>query len=321
MEPTLTAQPTAEHAARLVEQALGRPVRAAIRFTTGFANYVFDVSLADGDAVVARLAATRGGLDGAAYWLVRLRALGVAVPRVLLADTTAAWTPFPGLVLERLPGSDLGHVLETLSGAQRGEIAAAVVAAQRAVHSLPLGDGYGYVAHPAGPYPHRTWGGVVGASLARSRDRIARAGVFSVSAVDRLEALLPRWDRYLAAIRPVAFLDDTTTKNVLVHDGRFSGIVDVDVVCYGDPLWTVALTRMALLSGDHALDYVDAWIDLLDLSDQQQRALDFYTTAFCADFMSEIGQTFNRAEALAADQARVARLNRLFADLTARLQV
>lgn len=314
-------QPTTDHAARLVEYALGRPVRTVTRFATGMANFVFDVTLMDGEAVVARLAALRGGLDGAAYWLARLRPLGVPVPRVLLADLAATVTPFPGLVLERLPGSDLGHVLPTLNAAQRKDIAAAVVAAQRIVHGLPPGAGYGYVAHAEGPFPHRAWGDVVAASLARSRDRIAHAGVFPVSAVDTLAALLPRWERYLASVHAVAFLDDTTTKNVLVHDGRFSGIVDVDVVCYGDPLWTVALTRMALLSGGHDLDYVHDWIDLLDLSTDQHRALDLYTAAFCVDFMGEIGQVFNRAAPMAVDEAGAARLNRIYTRLMVPLQV
>ena len=44
----------------------------------------------------------------------------------------------------------------------------------------------------------------------------------------------------LEAVPPLPFLDDLTTKNVLVDGGRLSGVVDVDVVCFGDPLATPA---------------------------------------------------------------------------------
>ena len=40
----------------------------------------------------------------------------------------------------------------------------------------------------------------------------------------------------LDALSPVPFLHDTTTKNVIVTpEGSFSGIVDVDDLCFGDP--------------------------------------------------------------------------------------
>ena len=46
---------------------------------------------------------------------------------------------------------------------------------------------------------------------------------------------------------PIPFLHDTTTKNVIVTpEGAFSGIVDVDDLCFGDPRYVVALTLPSL---------------------------------------------------------------------------
>lgn len=47
-------------------------------------------------------------------------------------------------------------------------------------------------------------------------------------------------------MRATAFLDDLTTKNVLVEQGTLSGIIDVDFVCYGDPLLTVGATLASI---------------------------------------------------------------------------
>ena len=45
------------------------------------------------------------------------------------------------------------------------------------------------------------------------------------------------------SIPPTPFLHDATTKNVLVTaKGAFSGIVDVDDLCFGDPRYPAALT-------------------------------------------------------------------------------
>jgi aminoglycoside phosphotransferase (APT) family kinase protein len=53
----------------------------------------------------------------------------------------------------------------------------------------------------------------------------------------------------LDSLPPIPFLHDTTTKNVIVTPGgTFSGIVDVDDLCFGDPRYVVALTLASTLN-------------------------------------------------------------------------
>lgn len=33
---------------------------------------------------------------------------------------------------------------------------------------------------------------------------------------------------YFARVEPVAYLDDISTKNLLIHEGRVSGVIDID---------------------------------------------------------------------------------------------
>ena len=120
----------------------------------------------------------------------------------------------------------------------------------------------------------------------------------------RLDALRPALDR----IESTPFLDDTTTKNVLVAEGRLSGIVDVDELCYGDPLLTLGLTRMSLQHAGHDLTYVDAWAEALEATAEARERIRFYAAVFGVGFLAELGQRFNRAETPAIDQATVARL-------------
>ena len=62
-------------------------------------------------------------------------------------------------------------------------------------------------------------------------------------------AIMSKAQVELDALPPTPFLHDTTTKNVIVTPaGSFSGIVDVDDLCFGDPRYAVALTSAALLA-------------------------------------------------------------------------
>jgi aminoglycoside phosphotransferase (APT) family kinase protein len=139
----------------------------------------------------------------------------------------------------------------------------------------------------------------------------------SVAHVERVRQRVLEIADDLCSVAPVAFLDDTTTKNVIVHDGALSGVVDTDLVCFGDPLFTLALTRLALLAHAMDSDYADHWRDLLALDAVRQRALMVYTAVFCVGFMSEIGQRFNRDEPPPIDHAYLRRLEHILDDLLA----
>jgi hypothetical protein len=293
-------------------------VREVERFPLGLAHFVYEVRLASGRALVVRIGAPGSAevFAAAARWSARLRPIGVPLPELFAAGTAEG---LPYLVLERLPGADLGLVYPTLSADEKRGLARRVAEIQACVGALPEGRGFGWVLDPAGPFAFATWSDVLRGSLARSRRRIERAGLVSGDPVGAVERAAAGLADYFASVRPRAFLDDTTTKNVIVERGRLSGIVDVDVVCYGDPIFPVALTRTALLNEGFALDYTDAWCEALRLSSAQERALRLYTALFCADFLAEIGGRFNRAEAIAFEPERVERLRSALAGQLAEL--
>ena len=248
------ADPTPEDAATIAADVLGARAATVARFPTGRAHFVYDAQLVDGRRVVIRIS-RRDDLEaarGALYWSSLLRPKGVPLPALLHSDLSLTRHAFPVLVLERLPGDDLGIVYERLGRRELRALAERLASIQTIVTALPLGRGYGYARNYDGEFPHARWGDVVAASFVRSRARIRAAAVIDERVVDAVEAAAERFARYFARIAPVPFLHDITTKNVIVHEGRLSGIVDVDDLCFGDPLLLVALIRMALLA--HGLD-------------------------------------------------------------------
>jgi len=77
-------------------------------------------------------------------------------------------------------------------------------------------------------------------------------------------------------------------------------------------LLTVGLTQTALLGEAFGIDYVEHWMNLLELSTQQRRIVQAYTLLFCVDFMSELGQRFNRDETPDFNAERFARFRVCF---------
>ena len=300
--------PDAAAASDAVLRLLGSRAVSVVRFTTGSCHWVFDVRLETGASVVLRMttAPLRPAMAGALHLNELLRPMGVPLPLVLHADLDAA---FPTLVLERLAGTDLGHVMASLDERSLESVAGRVAEAQGIVSRLPSTGRYGFAVTP-GVAPCASWPEVLAGSLARSRRRLSAAGLFSLDTADRVEALLGAVHTEASQVPAVPFLHDTTTKNVIVTpDGRFSGIVDVDDLCWGDPRLAVALTLAAVQAFGGSQQYVAAWMRLAGFRDD--RLFRAYVALFVLDFLSEQGTAFNGNE-LVADAQRYAPLLALF---------
>jgi hypothetical protein len=311
---------TADRACSVAREVLGEPMASAQRFTTGAGNWVYDVTAASGRRVVVRFMRSREEFESGILWNGRLRPLGVPLPKMLAyqrsfeGDSPGGW-----FVLERLRGVDLEHAYATLTTHQKMSVLDGVMRAQEIVRrSIPRGTRFGYCATPD-VAPHPTWSASISADLERSRRWIMEVGVVDPNHVSRVERLQPAFEKYFAGVQPIPFMDDTTTRNVIVHEGALAGIVDVDSICCGDPLIVPALTRMALLNMGCDTIYPECWLDRMDATSEQRRVFDFYTARCAVDFLSEQGQKYNRDSAPPVDPAEVNKLERILDALLQRI--
>ena len=188
-------------------------------------------------------------------------------------------------------------------------IAGRVAEAQGIVSQLSSAGRYGY-AVAAETAPCASWPDVLASGLARSRRRLSQAGLYSLEIADRVETLLDIVQSEAIQIEAIPFLHDTTTKNVIVApDGRLSGIVDVDDLCWGDPHFAPALTLAAMQAFGGSQHYVAAWMRVARFRDD--RLFRTYVALCVLDFLSEQGTRFNGNEVV-ANAERHAHLLALF---------
>lgn len=308
------ASPTSDDARRIAREVFGEQAASCERFTTGLRHWVFDVVLAESHRqVVVRLSHPdhRDELAGGVFWHRRLSDVGVPVAPILASDTSAEQ---PFMILERLAGTDIGNVIDDMSHDQVRGAALAVVEMQHNAARLPRADGFGYALDDQQPL-HPSWTALLHWHLERSRTWITAAGLVNVSWADRVAELLERRSLLMEEIAPVAFLHDATTKNVIVHEGRVTGLVDVDQTGFGDPLWAPALTRASLLASGRRTDYADIQLAVLARTGAGSDLIDLYTALHCLAFLGEIGQTFNRDDPAAIDESARRHLESVLATL------
>ena len=268
---------------RLAAETLGSEPESVERMTFGHRNEVYRAQSAE-RSIIVRTNTDPAVMRGTADNMADLRELGIPVPRILASDLHSGRYPFAYMILEEIPGRDLRDELPDMTEAQMTAAAEQVVAFQRMAGRIPRGEGFGWV--PIGePGPFRSWNELI----ARHRqDHFARSGtIVGEKLLALLDDRLQRLNPYLAAVEPVCFLDDLTIKNVIVERGELRGIVDFDTVCYGDPLYFIALTRTAIVCdiGEQALFYADELCRCMGLDEEQQRAANVYAALFAGSFL------------------------------------
>lgn len=284
----MTLVPNEKIAAEIVTSLLQENVIHAERMTTGNQNYVYALRTKTSDYVLRlTTAAYRQKFAAALYWQERLLPLGVPLAKFIHHDIEARHSPFPALLMERLPGSDIGNVYPTLNRSQKKNLAEQMTQIHQATRVLPDGAAFGYALSYEKPPNYSSWFSFLWNDLEIASERIKQAEILDQFAINQMISIADRMRNYLSSIRPQIFMPDTTVKNVIVHEGKLSGIVDIDEMCFGDPLFVLSLTYAGSEIDGHDTHYADCWKKLLSLSPDAEMRLEFYQLLHTVWFMGE----------------------------------
>jgi len=267
---------------KLCKECLAEQPKGMERCIVGHGNYVYIVELTD-RKVVVRCSKETGAYKDTIYWMEKLETIDIPVPRVL---GKGVFEGYEYLILTYFEGQDIGIVYTALTDEEKREIAKTVVEIQNRVSALKLED-----------VPEDwSWKEVyVEDVLNRAKERIIANGCyFEPEKVDRLMELSkkPELAEYFDTIKPVAYLDDISTKNLLIHEGKVTGVIDIDWMGVGDRLTYAAMTKMALMNMGCDTDYVTYLLHEMQLTEIEKKAFAFYTLLYCVDFMGERGMWF-----------------------------
>ena len=286
----------------------GKPTEI-IRNTVGLAGYVYTFVFNDTKYVI-KISDDKNLIIGSTYWLNKVKDLDIPTPCVIAENLVNAPYYF---VMSFIPGKDLGLVYSFLLKSEKKNIAKKIIGFQKEIKKLPMAKGFGSLnSYEDSENICSSWEESLLNDINRAEEGIIKNGIFSVEYVLKLKKIVPYFKEYFSSVKPVPFLDDITTKNVLIHEGKLSGIIDLDWISFGDEVLFLGLVTMALLSMKADLDYADYLKDEMNLNEMQERALKFYVLMFCVIFMSEKGMCFNQTEPMKVSEEEKMRLQEIF---------
>ncbi len=267
------------------------------RCAVGIGNQVYIVECSNGKYIF-RCSEENNAYEDTIHWLTELSALDIPIPKVLFYGKHEA---YHYLVLNFIEGEDIGLVYPKLTKAEKKKIAEDVMEIQRKVSRLQL-------SHTDDAW---SWTSVLNEMLDRADSRITQNGYFDNTKVKQLKDQMYLLNDYFSNVKPIAYLDDISTKNLLIHNGQVSGVIDIDWMGEGDNLTFIAMTYIALKNMECETDYVDYLLEERGCTDAEKRAFLFYSLMFCVDFMGERGMQFGDKQ-IEVNENVINRLNQIY---------
>jgi len=152
-----------------------------------------------------------------------------------------------------------------------------------------------------------TWPDLLKDMSAQVAERAAATHVVSDRHLRAMDALLASYLPYFSRVASVFYYDDMSSKNVIVRDGRFAGLVDLDTVAFGDPLEGVGRIEASWYGAAYGRTYADALMEALDLAPEERTMVSVYAVLNRIYWLSERGIKFNGNTSAQVDPAAVDR--------------
>ncbi|MBA3536478.1 MAG: aminoglycoside phosphotransferase family protein [Tatlockia sp.] len=286
MNNTDSPNPNKQIASSIVRAMTGEDILSVLRMQTGDQNFVYAVKTSVAEYILRMTDRNnKHKFHAAIEWQKMLLPLGIPLAEFIKSDLDSECSSYPALLMRRLPGDDLINVYPDISNADKKNLADEMVNIQSLCISLPEGPGYGIHDSYEPAKTEKTWYEFIIKRLELCKKHITKAALFDRNLAKQVLNIAKEREESFRIVRPTPFLWDASERNVLVYKGKISGIVDVDDICFGDPLLVIALTSTCLELEGFDTVYTDHWAATLNLDKAAQGRLNFYRLFYSIAFM------------------------------------
>jgi aminoglycoside phosphotransferase (APT) family kinase protein len=273
------------------------------RMVIGICNEVYEVGLNDREIIV-RLSPYNKFLMGSHDHIPKFKVLGIKVPEILFEDYRKDIIPLSYQIQSKIQGQDLGEVIENLSDKHLMALAQEVAHIFKMVKTIPSSDKFGVIWGGGEDEISDSWTERMQIWIEESKQRGMKTGVMDSDMEALADNLYKRYKRYFSRITPTTYYGDICSKNIMIQNGIFSGLVDLDGLTQGDPLEAIGRIKLSWYGTRHGELYTNAIMDELELTLEQRELVTMYALLNKISWACENGIQFNQNTKAEIDQKK-----------------
>ena len=150
-----------------------------------------------------------------------------------------------------------------------------------------------------------TWKEVLEEMMKTIKQRNRKTGVVKKEYLEVFRTALDKYELYFSKVKSQFYFDDMNSKNVIINNGNFNGLVDLDNVAYGDFLEGIGRIKASWFGTKYGDTYSQAVMNSLNLDEKQREIVVLYAFLNRVYWLSEIGIRFNQNTSKEVDFKKV----------------
>lgn len=133
--------------------------------------------------------------------------------------------------------------------------------------------------------------------------------------------LYRRYQTYFDSIKPIMYYGDICSKNVMIHNGVFNGLVDLDGLTQGDPLEALGRIKLSWFGTFYGDIYSNEIMDKLNLKPQEHELVLMYALLNKISWACENGIQFNQNTKAVVDQEKATLDKKMIVEMADKLGI
>ena len=273
------------------EKHLGEIPLEINRMTIGICNEVYELKYPS-NSYILRMNKEKEWIYGTHEFLPLFQKLEIRTPSIVAEDYSKSEFPFCYQIQTKLEGKDLLVVFNDLSESSLTAIAKEVSLIYDKFNTLPY---------------EKSFGGLTGINegneaslLSMIKDqkkniieRNKHSKVIDQEIMGLYHKLIEGYTNYFLSVRPKLYYDDMSSKNVMIHEGKFNGLVDLDFLMKGDYLQGIGGIIADWYGTEKGEFYINEILKHQKLDEFQQKVVKVYAIFHLIGWTSEEGIRFN----------------------------
>jgi aminoglycoside phosphotransferase (APT) family kinase protein len=263
------------------------------RIAVGICNEVYNVALQDKEVIV-RMSPVDKFLMGSHDHIPKFKALNIKVPEILFEDYSKTQIPFSYQIQNKIEGQDIGDVIKTLSDRQLKSIAKMIASIFTKVKTISCSEQFGVIWGGGDNELSETWTERMKIWIDELSERGRSTGVMGNDMSILANNLYVSYKSYFDSVKPVTYIGDISHKNVMIHNGEFNGLVDLDGLTQGDFLEAIGRIKLSWYGTHYGNVYTNAVMDNLSLNAKERKLVVMYALLNQLSLTCENGIQFNQ---------------------------
>jgi hypothetical protein len=185
-------------------------------------------------------------------------------------------------------------VIETLTDKQLHALAHEIVVIFDKIRTIATDGKFGVIWGGGDNDVSETWTERMRLWIDESYERGKKTGIMNESLATSIEKVFIAYKPYFDSVKAVTYYGDICSKNVMIHNGVFNGLVDLDGLTQGDPLEAIGRIRLSWYGTRHGTLYSDAITDEMNFTADQRKIVTLYAFLNQISWACENGIQFNQ---------------------------